>query len=53
MAGVVQLSLKPLSSNHATDQEQSTVKHNQTGKNIQKACLFLAALGLFLSILIQ
>jgi hypothetical protein len=51
MVGVVQLSFKPLSGNETTAQEQLAVKHNKTGTNIQKACLFLAVLGLFLSLM--
>lgn len=51
MVGVVQLSFKPLSGEQATDQEQLAVKRNKTGTNIQKACFFLAILGLFLSLM--
>jgi hypothetical protein len=53
MAGVIQLSFKRFSQYQGTEQEQWAVKQKVTGKRLQKACLFLAVLGLFLSVYIQ
>jgi hypothetical protein len=53
MAGVIQLSFKRFSQYQGTGQEQWEIKQKLTGKRLQKACLFLAILGLFLSVYIQ